>query len=199
MRRLRVLLLVAAAQAASSAFAQGLEASLVAGYTPASNLQPTALGISDLQLAGSFTWGAGAAYFFSPRFGFEASWVRQQSGIDIGTPDGQARMFDVNLDQIHGSFVWQFHRGPSRIRPFVATGLGVSLLGSSGLEDEAKLSFEVGAGIRWMATPRTGARFQVRYAPVHLADSSSAFCDPFGFCLNWLHQLELTGGVVVGF
>jgi hypothetical protein len=29
--------------------------------------------------------------------------------------------------------------------------------------------------------------------------SSSDFCDPFGFCQDWLHQLELTAGVLVRF
>jgi hypothetical protein len=29
--------------------------------------------------------------------------------------------------------------------------------------------------------------------------SSSDFCDPFGFCQDWLHQFELTLGVVVRF
>ena len=30
-------------------------------------------------------------------------------------------------------------------------------------------------------------------------DGGSDFCDPFGFCQSWLHQLELSGGVVVRF
>jgi len=33
----------------------------------------------------------------------------------------------------------------------------------------------------------------------YLNDASSDFCDPFGFCQDWLHQLELTAGVVVRF
>jgi hypothetical protein len=26
-------------------------------------------------------------------------------------------------------------------------------------------------------------------------EGSGDFCDPFGFCASWLHQLELAGGV----
>jgi hypothetical protein len=35
---------------------------------------------------------------------------------------------------------------------------------------------------------------------VILADEDAGdFCDPFGFCQGWLHQLELAGGVVFRF
>ena len=33
----------------------------------------------------------------------------------------------------------------------------------------------------------------------YLNDASSDVCDPFGFCQDWLHQFELTAGVVVRF
>jgi hypothetical protein len=38
-----------------------------------------------------------------------------------------------------------------------------------------------------------------RLVPTYLNDASSDFCDPFGFCQDWLHQLELTAGVDVRF
>jgi hypothetical protein len=44
-----------------------------------------------------------------------------------------------------------------------------------------------------------GARLQAKYTPTDLNDKGSDFCDPFGFCQDWLHQFELTGGVVVRF
>jgi len=184
---------------ASPAFGQGFEVALVAGYTTEGSLEPGALGITDLSLADNFSWGASAGYFFSPRFGIEASWARQQSGVEIGASRGSARMFDVNIDQFHGSFVWQLGRQESRIRPFFAAGVGASLFGAPQLESETKLSFSLASGLRWMPTSRAGARLQVRYAPSYLDDSQSDFCDPFGFCQDWLHQLQLTGGVVVRF
>src|SRR4030095_14875567 len=61
------------------------------------------------------------------------------------------------------------------------------------------LSFGVDAALNWLPSKRLGARLQARYTPTYLHDASSDFCDPFGFCQDWLHQLELTGGVVVRF
>jgi hypothetical protein len=42
-------------------------------------------------------------------------------------------------------------------------------------------------------------RLSARYTPTYLHDASSDFCDPFGFCQDWLHQFELTAAVVVRF
>ena len=30
-------------------------------------------------------------------------------------------------------------------------------------------------------------------------DADASFCDPFGFCQDWLHQFELTGGFLLRF
>ena len=36
-------------------------------------------------------------------------------------------------------------------------------------------------------------------AVYHADEDAGDFCDPFGFCQGWLHQLELSGGVVLRF
>jgi outer membrane protein W len=197
MKRLLALL---ATLSASPALAQGLEVSVVGGYTTSGGLTPRAAGITDLKLAGN--WGAGASvgYFVSPRLGFEASWLRQQSGLEIANASGSGRMFDADIDQIHGSVVWQFTRERSQLRPFVAAGIGASVFSAPQLQDETKLSLSLGAGLRWTTVAsKVGARLQVHYTPIHLNDSGSEFCDPFGFCQGWLNQIAVTGGVVVGF
>jgi opacity protein-like surface antigen len=184
---------------AAPAFSQGFEVSALGGFTTPGGLPHKAVGISDLKLEGSFTWGAGASWLFSPRFGVEASWTRQESGVEIGTAQGSAELFDVNVDQLQGSFIYQFRGAEARIRPFLSAGLGAALFGAPNLESETKLSFGLGAGLKWLPTSRIGARLQARYTPTYLHDGSSNFCDPFGFCQDWLHQFELTGGLVFRF
>ncbi len=196
MKRLLTLLVFLAA---SPAFSQGFEITLVAGYTTPGGIEQKALGIQDLELAGSFTWGASAGYFFSPRIGVEASWARQGSELEIGTAQGRAELFDVRIDQLQGSFVYQLGGEGSRLRPFLTAGAGAAFFSATDLESETKLSFNIGAGLKWLPTRRVGARLQARYTPTYLNDSSSEFCDPFGFCQGWLHQFELAGGVVVRF
>ena len=195
MRRLAMLAFLAAAPA----WGQGFEAALLGGDTTSAGLEPAAAGITDLELSGSFTWGASASWFFSPRLGVEASWTHQGSALVIGTQRGRAELFDVGIDQLQGSLVWQFGGEAARLRPFVSAGLGAAFLGAPGLEGETKLSLGLGAGVRWLPASRVGARLQARYSPTFLHDSGSDYCDPFGFCQSWLHQLELTGGVFLRF
>jgi hypothetical protein len=180
---------------AAPAFAQEFEAGLLGGYTTAGGLEAAALDVDDLRLAGGFTWGATVGCFFSPRFGVEASWTRDGSDLEIETPGGSAELFDVDVDQLQGSFVYRFGAEQASWRPFVSVGAGAAFFSAPDLDGETKLSFGLGAGVRWLPTKRVGARLQARYVPTHLSDSDSEFCDPFGFCQGWLHQLEVTGGV----
>ena len=196
MKRLLALLVLFSPHAA---FAQGLELELRGGYTTPGGITAGAAGIEDLEIGGGFTWGGSASYFFSPRYGVEASWIRQGGGVDIETRDGSAELFDADVDHLLGSFVLQLGRHDARLRPFVTAGVGAAFFGADDLEGETKLSFGLGAGVRWQPAGRFGARVQARYLPTHLADTESDFCDPFGFCQGWLHQFEASGGVVIRF
>jgi opacity protein-like surface antigen len=184
---------------AAPAFSQGFEAAALAGYTTPGGLEHDSRTVEDLKLAGSSTWGASAGFFFSPRFGVEASWVRVGSGVELSESGATQEMFDVTIDQLQGSFVYQFGAADSRWRPYVCAGAGAALFSSTDIESETKLAFNAGAGLKWLPSRRIGARLQARYTPTWLNDASSDFCDPFGFCQGWLHQFELTGGVVFRF
>ena len=196
MKRLLTVLLVLSA---SPAFAQGFEVAGLAGYTTSGGITPRALGITDLGLVGSFTWGGSAGFFLSPRLGFEASWARQESALEIGTEAGRAEMFDVHVDQLQGSLVYVLGDAESRLRPLFTAGAGAALFSAPHLDGEAKLSFNLGAGLKWRATQKLGARLGARYTPTYLNDTASDYCDPFGFCQGWLHQFQFTGGVEVRF
>lgn len=185
--------------AAVPAFSQGLEVTALGGYTTSGGLDHDTRTVEDLKLSGSSTWGASVGYFFSPRFGVEASWVRVGSGVELSTAEATQETFDVTIDQLQGSFVYQLGSAGSRWRPFLIAGAGAALFSSTDLDGESKLSFNVGAGLKWLPSKRFGARVQARYTPTYLHDASSDFCDPFGFCQNWLHQFELTAGVLFRF
>lgn len=185
--------------AAAPAYSQGIEVAALAGYTRSAGLEHDSRTVDDLKLAGGFTWGASVAYFFSPRFGVEVSWARQDSAVELTTGQASAEMFDVTIDQLQGSFVYQFADAGSRFRPYLGVGAGAALFGATNLDGETKLSFNAGAGLRWLPSGRFGARVQAKYVPTYLHDGSSDFCDPFGFCQDWLHQIELSAGVVVRF
>jgi opacity protein-like surface antigen len=182
---------------AADAHSQGFEATALAGYTTPGGLEHDTRVLEELKLAGSSTFGASLGFFFSPRLGVEASWARVGSGVELSTTQASQEMFDVTIDQLQGSLVYQFGDPGSRFRPFLTAGAGAALFSSPDLEGEAKLSFGFGAGLKWQPSKRLGARLQAKYTPTHLDGRGSDFCDPFGFCQDWLHQFELTGGIVL--
>jgi len=184
---------------AGPAFSQGFEVTASGGYTTPGALQHDTRTLDDLKLAGSFTWGASLGWFFSPRLGVEASWARVGSGVELSTGQASQETFDVTIDQLQASLVYQLGGAESRIRPFVTAGAGASIFSSTDIDTETKLALNLGAGVKWLPSKRFGARLQAKYTPTYLNDKGSDFCDPFGFCQNWLHQFELTGGVVVRF
>jgi opacity protein-like surface antigen len=184
---------------AAPALSQGFEVTALAGYTTPGSLEHDTRTVEDLKLAGSSTWGASAGFFFSPRLGVEASWARVGSGVELSTAQASQEMFDVTIDQLQGSFVYQFGAAESHLRPFVTAGAGAAIFTSTDIESETKLSFGVGAGLKWLPSKWLGARLLAKYTPTYLNDKGSDFCDPFGFCQDWLHHFELTGGVVVHF
>ena len=196
---MRCLLVTVVLLLAAPAFAQQNEVALLAGYTTAGGIDMKARGIETLEIAGSFTWGLAATHFFSRHLGAEVSWTRQDGSMRLATADGSADLFDVDMRLLHGSVVYRFGAEDARFEPFVLAGLGAAFLSAPDLDGETKLAWNVGAGVRWWLAERMGARVQARYVPTRLNDSSSEFCDPFGFCQGTLHQFELLGGVVFRF
>jgi opacity protein-like surface antigen len=181
------------------ALAQQNEAALLAGYTTSGGIEMKAPGITELEIAGSFTWGLAATHFFSPRLGGEVSWTRQDGALELETRDGSADLFDVEMSVLHGTVVYRFGSEDARLAPFVLAGMGATFLSAPDLEGETKFSWALGGGARWLASERMALRAQARYVHTRLGDSSSDFCDPFGFCQGSLGQFELTGGVVFRF
>jgi hypothetical protein len=196
---MRRILTVLAFLCAAPAFSQGFEVTALAGYTTPGSLEHDTRTVEDLKLAGSFTWGASAGFFLSERVGIEASWVRVSSGVELSTAEASQEMFDVTIDRLQGSLVYQFGGAASRWRPFLTAGAGASIFSSTDIDTETKLSLGLGTGLKWLPSKRFGARLQARYTPTYLGDKGSDFCDPFGFCQDWLHQFELTGGVELRF
>jgi hypothetical protein len=184
---------------AAPALAQRTEIAALAGYTTPGVIDMKAEGVRELEVGGSFTGGIAVARFFSDHAGVEASWTQQHSALVLGTADGTADLFDMSLDLLQGSFVYQFGALDARLRPFVLASLGATFLSADDLEGEAKFSWALGLGLKWFPAAKVGGRVQARYAPTRLNDASSDSCDPFGFCQGTLSQFELMGGLVFRF
>jgi len=198
---MKPLLALALLTAAAPALAQSRnELAVQVGFTSSSEIDQRTPGIQTLELESGFaTWSFTAGRFFSSRFGVEVSFADQDASIVIGTSAGSAELFDVTLQQLHANAVYAFSKDGRRLTPFVFAGLGAAFLDASELDGETKLTWDVGAGLKWFPGRTFGLRAQVRYNPTRLNDESSDVCDPFGFCQDAFQQFELAGGVSIRF
>jgi outer membrane protein W len=190
-----VVVLIAPAQA----HAQSWEASGLFGFTPSATIDKRASELSDADIRGEITWGLQGARFFTPSLGAEVVWTQQASAFEVGTSDGKADLFTMTVRQLHANVVYRLGRAGAKWQPFVFGGLGASFFTSDTVESETKLSLDAGGGVNLFLSRSVGARAHVRYKPTFLNDSSSDFCDPFGFCQGTLHQIEFAAAAVLRF
>jgi outer membrane protein W len=172
----------------------------LAAYTPSAGLENQAPELSQLDIAGGFTWGIQGARLFTPRWGAEVLWTRQSSALRVGTDAGSADLFTMTIAQLHGDAVYHLGAPDARLRPFVFGGFGATFFSADDLESETKFSFGLGAGIKYFRWNALGLRAHFRYKPTMMNDEDAAdFCDPFGFCQGTLQQIEFAGGAVLRF
>ena len=180
--------------------AQSWEVSGMAAFTPPANLDRQAPELTSLKIRGGFTWGVLVSRSFTPHWSAEGSWSHQSSALQLETRAGSADLFTMSVSQWHGNAVRQFGAAGSRLRPFLFAGLGATFLSAYNLETETKLSFGLGAGVKYFAWNTVGLRGHIRYKPTLLNDDTAGrYCDPFGFCQGALHQFELAAGAIVRF
>jgi opacity protein-like surface antigen len=184
---------------ASPALAQHMDLTALGGYTTTANIDEKTRGIEELAVKGSFTWGLALGRAFTDHLGAEISWAQQRSALRIGTAAGSADLFDMQIGRLHGNIVYRFGGDAARLKPFVFGGLGAAFLSARDLDTETKLSWGLGAGLKWTPSRNWGARVQARYTQIQLNDSSADVCDPFGFCQGSFHQVEVLGGLALRF
>jgi outer membrane protein W len=184
----------------ASAQAQSWEVSGLGGFTSGAAIDRRAPELDELDVRGGFTWGAQVARFFTPNWGAEALWTEQSSALVVGTASGNATLFALTAQQLHGNVVYRFGAADARWQPFAFAGLGMTFFDADDVPGETKLSLGIGGGVKYFFSNALGVRVHGRYKPTMLNDESSEdFCDPFGFCQGTLSQFELMAGGVVRF
>ena len=199
MRAAIVFAAIAVLIASSPARAQSWEASGLFGFTPSATIDQRASELSDTDIRGEITWGVQGARFFTPSLGAEVLWTQQASALEVGTADGKADLFTMTVRQLHGNVVYRLGRAGAKWQPFVFGGLGATFFTADTVESETKFSLDVGGGVKFFLSRSIGARAHIRYKPTFLNDSSSSFCDPFGFCQGVLQQIEFSAAAVLRF
>ena len=203
------------AVAAAPAFAQArVEVSGVFGWTfsdgvpiaatPVNGITYNRVDPKDSQSFG-LTFGA----YVTPEVEVEFLWNRQMSQLQV-RGNGPTLSADMNVDNFHGNFVYNFGERDTVVRPFVLAGLGATSYGDAAFSGRtvtglSRFSWAIGGGVKAYPSKHVGVKAMMRWTPTHIkTEMAGWWCDPWFGCMPigtayYSNQFELSGGVTLRF
>jgi hypothetical protein len=140
-------------------------------------------------------------------------WGRQQSQLEA---KGTATVIvgDMNVDNYHGYFAYNFGEPQGAVRPFVVAGIGatnygsVSFTGVSGrreIDGVSRFSTMFGGGVKAYLGRNVGVKVTGRWTPTYIkSEAAGWWCDPFWGCYvisdsQYSNQFDFSGGLLLRF
>jgi hypothetical protein len=200
--------------------AQRIEASIEAGYTFSEGIKasdPVVINgvlYDELAVTSGASWGFTFGVFVTPAVEIEFLYNRQLSEFQAEGPITELKLSDVNVDNYHFNFVYNWGEG-GRIIPFAFGGLGMTrydpgersaeIPGDRQIDGETRFSSTWGGGIK-MYAGSVGLRVTGRWTPTYIkSETEGIWCDPwYGVCwavadLDYSQQFEFAGGITFRF
>ena len=169
--------------------------------------------ISRLSPKSAFSYGLGLDYLFTENFAIGFNFNQEQSKLRarIESLEG-LDVTNMNVNNFHGLFTYNFGEEDEALRPYVFGGLGAtsyspdSVDGRS-IEGGTRFSTTWGGGVKYYTSDHLGFRGGVRWTPTYIkSDPAGVWCSPLWPWNCWLlsnanysHQFELSVGIVARF
>lgn len=186
---------------ARSADAQTIQVTPFAGYRFGGDLYEVMTG-TRLDIDGAASFGAIGDVFFDIGRSVTFIYSHQEAPIDVAVPGGGRTRVRLSVDHWHAGATDELG-GTPRVRPFLTGSLGLTRFGGSN-DSEMRFSMAASGGVKLLASPRYGARFDARvYAVFVDGHATSGICGTGG-CIIGLNvavvwQAEFTAGFVITF
>ncbi len=161
----------------------------------------------------AFAFGFNVGYHVTENAEAGFMWNRQLSQLLInGT--ATRTIGDMNVDNYHGYFAYNFGDSDAKVRPYVMGGMGATDFASVNFSvagqqrqtsGETQFSFTWGGGVKVYANRNVGAKLGARWTPTYIkTDPGGWWCDPYWGCYvvgntQYSNQLVFDGGVVFRF
>ena len=172
------------------------------GYRFGGGLYEVATG-TPLDIDGAFSFGAEIGdVFFDVGRSVTFIYSHQEAPVDVVLPGGGRTRVRLSVDHWHAGATDELG-GTPRVRPFLTGSLGLTRYGGS-RDSEMRFSMAAAGGVKLLASPRYGARFDARvYATFVDANATAGICGAGG-CIVGLNvavvwQAEFTAGFVISF
>lgn len=168
----------------------------------------------NILIRSNYDYGAMLDYALWPGFKAEFMWVNQPSTLAL--QDFSGGVPPVTTDLTHSTlstFIWGIDydfRGDSKMRPFVAGGLGFTHFTNINNPNNLylgfynKFAYNIGGGVKYYFMPHAGLRVDFRYLATRTTPGQAVQCDPFGNCFqtsttNHANQGEMNFGLILKF
>lgn len=163
--------------------------------------------------ASGFAFDIQGDVFLSEGFSIGFNWGRQESQLRARARQAPDRDFtDMDVNNFHGIFTYNFGDEDSELRPYIFGGLGATHYDPSSIEGNSsnsrtRFSTTWGGGVKIFPSEHLGFRAGVRWTPTYIVTTEGGiWCDPWypWYCWHvgndqFSHQFEMGGGVIVRF
>jgi opacity protein-like surface antigen len=208
-----VLVLVASVTSAQDR----VEVGAFVGYTFSEgvNIDPVALGGQIFDHVGpssALSYGFSVDVFVTEnaQVGFQLG--QQASKLKGGGPGAGEEFVDMNVNNYHGTFTYNWGDSDAMARPFLFGGIGATqyspqeLMGNL-IDSSTRFSSTWGGGVKVYPGRNVGLKLTARWTPTYIkSDPAGVWCSPYwGFgCYqlvdtDYSNQFEMSAGVSVRF
>ncbi len=138
------------------------------------------------------SFGAGLGVYLNRNLELAFLWDRHLSELTVS---GTTKMSigDMNIDNYHGVFIYNWGSYLDPIRPFLYGGLGSTVYNGLSYTDlqgrerkpgaKGKFSSTWGAGIKYYPARRFGIQVHFKWTPTYIkSDPGGYWCDPYWGC-----------------
>ena len=150
-------------------------------------------GISRLSPKSSFSYGLGMDYLLSERFAVGFNFGQEQSTLRARVEGAEGLdLTNMNVNNFHGVFTYNFGAEDAQLRPFIFGGLGATSyspddVNERSVEGATKFSTTWGGGLKYYTTDHLGFRGGVRWTPTYIkSEPAGIYCSPYWPWGCWL-------------
>ncbi|MEJ2111929.1 MAG: outer membrane beta-barrel protein [Acidobacteriota bacterium] len=195
-----------------------VEISASAGYSLSNGIDVDPVEYEDVTYdritpASGFSFDIQGDFFLTEGFSLGFNWGRQEGELKArGVQAADRKFADMDVNNFHGIFTYNFGGEDEEIRPYLFGGLGATHYDPGDIEGNpsnslTRFSTTWGGGVKIFASEHFGFKGGVRWTPTYVTTTDSGlWCDPWYPWYCWYsgndqfsHQFEFSGGIIARF
>ena len=161
----------------------------------------------------AFSWGLRLGFFAGENSEIGFLFNQQATELELGGTT-TIKLGDMNINNYHGYYAYNFGDAGAAVRPYLLIGLGATqyaevtatVAGTSrDIPSDTRFSGTGAFGVKVYPGENVGFRFEGRWTPTYLTTTNAGWwCDPYWGCYvvndyKYANQFELAAGISIRF